>query len=84
MIDKLKRDTEINWNKAVNFIPKKDEIIVYDCENGPRFKIGDGVTRVIDLNFQDSATSDIMSIIDISDKESAVEDDTLIIKQGGN
>ena len=25
-----KHDTEINWNKATNFIPKAGEIIVYD------------------------------------------------------
>ncbi len=75
MIDKLKRDTLENWNKAVNFIPKLDEIIVYDCENGPRMKIGDGVTNVINLPFQDD-----ISVANITDKESIVEDDTLIIK----
>lgn len=27
-----KHDLEANWIKAVNFIPKQGEIIVYDCE----------------------------------------------------
>ena len=28
-----KHDTETNWLKATNFIPKQGEIIVYDIEN---------------------------------------------------
>ena len=75
MKDILKRDTEVNWSKAVNFIPKKDELIVYDCEDGPRMKVGDGVTRVIELPF-----SNDISVANITDRESTVEDDTLIIK----
>ena len=38
----LKHDTEENWSKATNFIPKVGEIIIYDVdENNPiaRFKI---------------------------------------------
>ena len=47
-----KHDTEINWNKAINFIPKAGEIIVYDRDETydyGRFKIGDGETAVMDL-----------------------------------
>ena len=47
-----KHDTEINWNKATNFIPKAGEIIVYDRDETydyERFKIGDGETVVMDL-----------------------------------
>ena len=47
-----KHDTEINWNKATNFIPKAGEIIVYDRDETydyGRFKIGDGETVVMDL-----------------------------------
>lgn len=50
-----------DWEKAKNFIPKKDQIIIYDGkkENGqyvepPRIKIGDGVTKVNDLPFENN------------------------------
>ena len=42
----LKNDIEANWEKAINFIPKQGEIIIYDIDanyNYERFKIGDGV-----------------------------------------
>ena len=51
MIDKIKRDTEQNWEKAKNFIPKKDEVIIYDCDSTTKIKIGDGVTKVNNLKF---------------------------------
>jgi hypothetical protein len=47
-------DTEENWNKCETFIPAKSEIIVYDIDSThtyPRFKIGDGVTSVVNLEF---------------------------------
>lgn len=47
-------DVEANWNKAINFIPLKGEIIIYDPDENfdySRFKIGDGETFVKDLNF---------------------------------
>jgi hypothetical protein len=57
----LKHDIAINWAKAVNFIPKIDELILYDgvVENGvyielPRLKRGDGNTKLNDLPFIDS------------------------------
>ena len=60
----LKHDVAANWAKAVNFIPKVDELILYDgvIENGvylelPRLKQGDGKTRVNDLPFLDSINS---------------------------
>ena len=49
-----KHDTEANWSKAVNFIPKQGELIVYDKDSiydYERFKIGDGITNVNDLPF---------------------------------
>jgi hypothetical protein len=49
-----KHDTEANWKKAKNFIPKKGEIIVYDADeftDHQRLKIGDGITVVSDLPF---------------------------------
>lgn len=50
----LKNDTEENWKKAVNFIPKKGEPIIYNKDtkhNYSRIKIGDGSTKVSDLPF---------------------------------
>lgn len=49
-----KHDTEANWLKAVNFVPKLSELIVYDADDKcgfPRMKVGDGVTKVSDLPF---------------------------------
>ncbi len=46
----IKKDTTENWDKAKNFIPKKNEIIVY-TDAGT--KIGDGKTKVNDLPFID-------------------------------
>ena len=54
----LKHDIAANWEKAINFIPKADELILYDgvMENGvyievPRLKQGDGKTKLNDLPF---------------------------------
>lgn len=49
----LKHDTEENWAKAANFIPKQGEVIIYDgaAESPSRVKIGDGATKVNDLPF---------------------------------
>ena len=49
-----KHDIEANWNKALNFIPKIGEIIIYDIDenhNYERIKIGDGITTVNNLDF---------------------------------
>jgi hypothetical protein len=52
-----------DWEKAVNFIPKKNQIIIYDGikENDkyiipPKIKIGDGITTVSDLPFEPGLT----------------------------
>lgn len=57
----LKHDLAVNWAKAINFIPKIDELILYDgvLEDGvyvelPRLKRGDGKTKLNDLPFLDS------------------------------
>lgn len=68
-----KHDIEANWIKAINFIPLKAEIIVYDADdthNYARFKIGDGLHTVNDLPF---------AITDISD--STGEDKTYVHSQ---
>ena len=52
-----KHDTEENWLKAVNFIPKHGELIIYDKDANydyVRLKIGDGVTNVNSLFFTDT------------------------------
>lgn len=49
-----KHDTEANWNKAINFIPLKGELIIYDSDathSCPRVKVGDGAETVINLPF---------------------------------
>lgn len=49
-----KHDIAENWAKAVNFIPRQGEIIVYDIDDNfdyERFKIGDGVAVVDQLPF---------------------------------
>ena len=49
-----KHDTEENWKKATNFIPKQGELIVYDIDSTytyERIKMGDGKTLVSNLPF---------------------------------
>ena len=60
----IKKDTSTNWNKAKNFIPKENEIIIYTDFNS--IKIGNGKTKVNDLPFVDN-------------NEYMVEKDTLVI-----
>lgn len=60
----IKHDTAENWAKAINFIPLKGELILYDgiIEDGnyielPKLKIGDGITKIIDLPFIETNTN---------------------------
>lgn len=49
-----KHDIQANWEKAVGFIPKQGELIVYDADENydyQRIKIGDGVKNVNALPF---------------------------------
>ena len=60
-----KHDIAENWERAVNFVPKQGELIIYDdryidsdnnvhiVASAVRYKIGDGVTHVNDLHFTD-------------------------------
>ena len=55
----LKNDTETNWNKAINFVPKQGEIIIYSADDShpfSRLKVGDGNTTVTTLPFIDAGT----------------------------
>lgn len=63
----LKKDTSISWAKAINFIPKNNEIIMYTDIFPIGIKIGDGKTKIIDLPFVDNYNY-------------TVEDDILIIQ----
>lgn len=56
-----KIDTLENWNKAVNFIPKKGEIIIFSDIG--KFKVGDGTTLLADLSY----FLDITSFITVED-----------------
>ena len=38
----LKNDTTKNWEKAVNYIPKLNEIIIYEDMDPVGIKIGNG------------------------------------------
>lgn len=58
-----KHDTEANWKKATNFIPLKGEIIIYDDLN--KIKIGDGTTKINDLDFSTVNPSD-MELVDLA------------------
>ena len=47
----IKSDKEENWNKAINFIPKENEVIIYSDKYPPLMKIGDGKTKLLDLPY---------------------------------
>lgn len=66
----IKKDTQENWDKAKNFIPKENEIILYTDFEPNGMKIGDGKTKVGDLPFVNNA-------------EYSVEEDTLVINTKG-
>jgi hypothetical protein len=65
-----KHDIEVNWLKAKNFVPMAGELIIYDKEKNSdpipsgrgarydyaRYKIGDGVTTVNNLPFENQGT----------------------------
>jgi len=84
-----KHDVEANWLKAVNFIPKQGEIIVYDIDdtyNYERFKIGDGKTLVSALPFADDALrasllAEIGAVDDKVDAVSSLVGDTAVSEQ---
>lgn len=62
-----KHDTAENWAKAVNFIPKQGEMIVYDIDDNnsyERIKIGDGIRIISELPFVGSGKVNVTDIID--------------------
>lgn len=50
----MKSDTSENWSKAKNFIPGKNELIIYTDFIPTGIKIGDGKTKLKDLKFIDN------------------------------
>lgn len=73
-----KHDIEFNWKRAVNFVPYRGELIVYDADENysvPRLKIGDGNTNVNDLPFVErDFASPIRNTIAGGDKNLIIND----------
>lgn len=73
-----KHDTKANWDKAINFIPLKGEIIIYDDLN--KIKIGDGTTTIVNLPY-----STTINYNDLTNKPTipSVGNGTLTIQKNG-
>lgn len=59
-----KHDTEAQWNLNPDLVPLKGELIIYDADETtlvPRFKVGDGITRIVELPFSASPAYSIPS-----------------------
>lgn len=57
----MKTDTEANWLRATNFIPKNGEIIIYATDathSYQRVKVGDGIKKVNELPFINDAITE--------------------------
>lgn len=73
-----KHDTEANWNKATNFIPKNGEIIIYDPDSTysyARVKVGNGSTVVTSLPFIDNAIKTVQT--NLSDTVDSVKNNSI-------
>ena len=55
-----KHDSSEKWDLATDFIPLQGELIIYD--NLGKFKIGDGVTPVTELDFATASLSEYIAI----------------------
>lgn len=60
-----KHDTQTNWAKAVNFIPKAGEVIVYTDLH--KVKVGDGTTKVSALPFIDEDDTVVIDLGTLSE-----------------
>lgn len=70
-------DVESNWDKAVSFIPRSGEIIVYDPDTTnttSRIKIGDGIHAISELPF----------LVEASITDYFAESNGIIYLNGGN
>ena len=71
-----KNDTSENWIKAVNFVPLKGEIIIYN--DTLQFKVGDGKTLLSQLEFVDKEfTTEEISNLYMSSSVKLAEEVTL-------
>lgn len=58
-----KRGTAEDWSKAINFVPFRGELIIYDTPGtSPKIKIGDGETVVNDLSFANDFENTIIGV----------------------
>ena len=55
----LKNDTTKNWEKAVNYIPKLNEIIIYEDMDPVGIKIGNGVSKLSELKFANGSKASV-------------------------
>lgn len=65
-----KHDIENNWLKAINFIPKDGEIIIYDIDENytyPRLKIGNGIDTINTLPFMNKIDSTLTMSNQVAD-----------------
>lgn len=84
-----KHDIAANWSKAVNFVPRAGELIVYDVDADyayERIKLGDGQHNVNDLPFVDDVLRStlvelINAVDDKVDTVSALVGDTAVSEQ---
>ena len=65
-----KHDTQTNWAKAVNFIPKAGEVIVYTDLH--KVKVGDGTTTISALPFIDD--KDLSNYVTESELSSTISE----------
>lgn len=52
--DNIKHDVEANWQKAKTFIPRLNEVVIYDPDDKTKYyrvKVGNGIDVVSDLPF---------------------------------
>lgn len=78
-----KHDTESNWDKATNFIPKKGEIIVYEADDNavPYLKVGNGTKTVTELPYVSNKNTD--EAIEQLKNNDVFKDEDLILKPLG-
>lgn len=70
-----KHDIQSNWEKAVNFIPKAGEIIIYDVDANyayPRIKIGNGTNYLRDLLFANEQDNFFIEFNEISTEDESI------------
>lgn len=52
--DNIKHDVEANWKRAITFVPKSNEIIIYEPDEKTKYyrvKVGNGFNYLNELPF---------------------------------